>query len=219
MDVTERPPDRVLAQLETIDLEAGRPVFAVDVDEVIVGLAADLTEYAAQTGFALRLTEYRLDGALWRADGTEASREEFGALMQGYFATRTRHQRPWPGAAEALAALSQRVQIVIVTNVPFAAREDRVANLADHGITYPLIANSGPKGPLLRLLSEMVGGMAFVDDSPVQLASARDHAPQVETIHFVGDEMLRGFLADVPAARHRAEDWPGIRRIVEGLFP
>lgn len=211
-------PDGVAEQLAALDLDPARPLLAVDVDEVIVGLAGHLGEYAAENGFALRLTEYKLNGALWRADGSEASGEEFRTLFRGFFETQTRHQRVYPGAAEALRTLSARAQVVIVTNVPFHAREDRIANLAGHGIDYPLIANTGPKGPALRWLDDRAGRMAFIDDSPSQLSSAAADAPDVTRIHFVGDDMLRGHLADVAAAQHKARDWADLRGIAEKVL-
>ena len=110
------------------------------------------------------------------------------------------------------------MQVVILTNVPFHARACRIANLAGHGIDYPLVANAGPKGPALRWLDARAGRTAFVDDSPSQLASAARDAPEVARIHFVGDEMLRGYLTEVEAAQHRASDWTQIRRIVEEVL-
>lgn len=208
----------VAEQLATLDLDAGRSLLAVDVDEVIVGLAGHLGDYARENGFDLRLTGYKLNGALWRADGTEASREEFNDLFRGFFETQTRHQRVYPGAADALRTLSERVQVVILTNVPFYARADRIDNLSDHGIEYPLVANAGPKGPALRWLSARAGRMAFIDDSPAQLDSSATDAPQVTRIHFVGDDALRGWLADVEAAQHRADDWAALHRIVETVL-
>jgi len=208
----------VAEQLAALDPDPARPLIAVDTDEVIVGLAGHLSEYAAENGFALRLTAYKLNGALRRADGSEASDEEFRALFRGFFETQTRHQRVYPGAADALRALSTRAQVVIVTNVPFHAREDRVANLAGHGIDYPLIANAGPKGPVLRWLDDRAGRMAFIDDSPSQLSSAAQDAPDVARIHFVGDAMLRGYLTDIEAAQHYARDWADLRAIAEKVL-
>ncbi len=207
--------ENVAEQLMTLNIDIGKPLLAVDVDEVIVGLAGHLGEYARENNFDLRLTGYKLDGALWRADGTEASKEDFNILFRGFFETQTRHQRAYPGAADALRMLSERVQIVILTNVPFYAREDRVRNLAGHGIDYPVVANAGPKGPALRWLFDRAERMAFIDDSPAQLASSAADAPEVTRIHFVGDDALRGWLTDIDAAQHRAEDWAALRQIVE----
>jgi len=205
-------------ELAALDLDPARPLLAVDVDEVIVGLAGHLAEYAAEQGFALRLTEYKLDGALWRADGTAADGQDFTSILTGFFAENSRRQRVYPGAAEVLRALSDRVQVVILTNVPIHAREDRIFNLSGHGIDYPLVANVGPKGPALRWMAERTGRGAFIDDTPSQLASAAAEAPDVARIHFVGDDTLRGFLPDVEAAQHRADSWAEMHGVIEDIL-
>ena len=210
--------ETVVPQLMALDLDPARPLLAVDVDEVIVGLAGHLAEYAAERGFTLRLTDYKLSGALWRVDDTPADPEEFAVLFRGFFDENTRHQRMYPGAAEVLRALSDRVQIAILTNVPVHAREDRVFNLAGHGIDYPLVANTGPKGPALRWMAERAGRTAFIDDTPSQLASAAAQAPDVARIHFVGDDALRGFLPDVEAAQHRADSWAEMHGVIEDIL-
>ena len=213
------PSPATLAQLEAVALDPVRPLLAVDVDEVIVSLAAHLAEYAQGAGYRLRLTGYRLDGALTMADGSPAPDDALPNLFKGFFATETRRQRAYPGAAEALAEIAERSQVLILTNVPVARREDRVENLAGQGIAYPLVANEGPKGPALQWLSERIAApLAFVDDSPTQLASAARHAPRVSRIHYVGDPDLRGFLRDVEHAQHAPADWPGIAETVAGLF-
>ncbi len=217
MDV-KPPPAEVLEQLDRLVLDAARPLLAVDVDEVVVGLAGHLAEYATEQGFALRLTGYKLDGALWRYDGTEASAEEFQTLFRGFFETQTKHQRVYPGAADALSALSSQVQVVILTNVPFYAQEDRIENLRGHGIEFPVIANAGPKGPALHWLNERAARTAFIDDSPAQLASSAKDAPEVARIHFVGDDALRGYLTDVEAAQHRAESWAELYETVQSIL-
>ncbi len=217
MDV-KQPPEEVQVQLDTLSLDTDRPLLAVDVDEVIVGLAGHLAEYATEQGYSLRLTSYKLDGALWRYDGTEASAEEFQTLFRGFFKTQTLHQRVYPGVVQALSALAPDIQIIILTNVPFYAHADRIENLRGHGIDFPVIANAGPKGPALRWLHERAGRTAFIDDSPSQLASSAKHAPDVSRIHFIGDEALRGHLTEIEAAQHRAENWADLHSIAETIL-
>ena len=110
----------VLPQLERLSLDPARPLLVVDVDEVIVGLAGHLGEYAAAHGYSLELTGYKLDGALKRSDGETASDEEFRTLFKQFFRTETLRQRAYPDAADVLNRLSQQAQVVILTNVPAA---------------------------------------------------------------------------------------------------
>ncbi len=209
----------VLARLEALTLETSAPLLVVDVDEVLVGLAAHLTEFAEAHGFSLRLTSYKLDGALKRADGTEASEEEFKELFKAFFQQETRHQRVYPGAAETLHAVSVRARIVILTNVPPYAEAARIQNLRQHGINYPLIVNQGGKGKALAWLSERTSGpVVFIDDSPAQITSAARNAPSVVRLHYVGDDMLRGFLDTLPDADYSPESWNEIGTILNAIF-
>ena len=146
----------VRPQLEALELIRDKPLLVVDVDEVIVGLAGHLGEYAREKGYSLELSGYKLDGALKRRGGETASDEEFRTLFKGFFTTETVRQRVYPGASEGLSALSRHAQIVILTNVPPFARECRVRNLRGHGIDYPLVVNTGPKGGALAWMRDQV---------------------------------------------------------------
>lgn len=213
-------PDAVRQQLEAAPLAADRPLLAVDVDEVLLDLAAHLGRWMEGEGWRLALTEHRLDGAISRIEcGRRAEPEEVKALIGDFFAAEAESQAPIPGAAEALAALAERAQILILTNVPLAQREARIRCLRAHGVDYPLIANSGGKGRALRWLwDRTTGPVAFIDDSDGQLASARARAPEVFRLHFVASEMLRRVAGEAPNAQAGARDWEEARRILEGLL-
>ena len=105
--------EAVLPQLKSLTLDPQKPLLVVDVDEVLVGLAGHLGEFAATKGFSLELTGYQLDGALKRGDGSDASSEEFRALFTEFFETQTRHQRVYPDAATVLNSIKSHANIVI----------------------------------------------------------------------------------------------------------
>ena len=219
MDVEAAIPETVLAQLEALDLDWSRPMVVVDVDEVIVGLAAHLGRFAEASGYRLVLTGYRLDGALKRRDGSDASPEEWRTLFRDFFARETVRQEVYPDAPAVLARLGRHASVVVLTNVPARAREARVANLAGHGIDAPLIANTGPKGPALAwLATRCAGRVAFIDDSPSQIASAAKDAPGVVRIHFVGDAELRAMVDPLDAASHSPESWREIETTVADVL-
>jgi len=211
--------ERVLPQLEALRIDGGRPLLAVDVDEVLVGLAGHLGEFAVSRGYTLRLTGYKLDGALRRGDDSQASPDEFRALFNDFFETQTRHQRIYPDAAEVLNAVSSRAQVIILTNVPPSAQAARVENLRGHGIDFPLVVNHGGKGRALAWLAERAAApMAFIDDSPTQITSAAKHAPAVTRLHYVGDDHLRTLLDPQPEADHAPTTWREIETILAGVF-
>lgn len=211
--------DDVLPQLQALRLDPVRPLFVVDVDEVLVGLAGHLGEFAAEHGFTLKLTGYKLDGALKRADGSTASPDEFRTLFTTFFETQTRHQRVYPHAARVLDSLSATTQVLILTNVPTYAHAARIDNLRGHGIDYPLVVNQGGKGGPLAWLAERTDGpMAFIDDSPTQIASAAQHAPHVTRLHFVGDDHLRSLLDPLDDAHFAPETWLDVEAIVSDVL-
>ena len=211
--------EHVLPQLEALTLERDRPLLVVDVDEVLVGLAGHLGEYAAAQGYALKLTGYKLDGALKRGDGETASDDEFRTLFRGFFETETIRQRVYADAPDVLARLSRLAQIVVLTNVPPHARECRIANLSGHSIDYPLVVNHGPKGAALAWMAGRVAApIVFIDDSPTQIASAAELVPRVRRIHFVGDEELRAMIDPLDQADHAPASWLEIESLVAKAF-
>lgn len=206
-------PAPVAAQLTGLALDPGRPLLAVDADEVLLSMVAPLTRFAETQGFRLALTEYRLDGALTRAkDGAAASRDELRALLGGFFETEAHHQPVVPGAAAALAELAASgVQVMVLTNAPETAKDRRKALLAGYGIDYPLVANSGGKGRALRYLwDHLAGPVAFIDDSDGQLASAAERAPGVIRAHFIADPALRQMTRPAADADLWAESWAAL---------
>ena len=207
--------EAVLPQLEALTIDPRSPLLVVDVDEVLVGLAGHLAEFSQSKGFSLELTGYKLDGALKRGDGSEASPEEFSALFTEFFETQTRHQRIYPDAADVLESIKLRAKILILTHVPPYAERDRIENLRGHGIDYPLVVNQGGKGEALAWLSARThGSIAFIDDSPTQIASVAEHAPEVRRIHYVGDDHLRTLLDPIPEADFAPTTWREIERIL-----
>lgn len=201
----------VLPQLLALEIDRARPLLAVDADEVLVHFARHLQRYVAGRGYRLDLSEYKLDGAFTRAaDGAVLSKVEGWGLISDFFEEETGRQEIVEGAAETLAALvaEDGAQVVVLTNVPQAARAARIANLAGHGLDYPLIANVGGKGRALRYLwDHSAAPMAFIDDSPLQLGSAETRAPGVARVHFVADPELRRIAGTAPAADHSMACW------------
>ena len=209
-------PERVLAELEAAEINPGRPVIAVDADEVLVHFAAHFNGFLTARGYRFSLSEYRLDNAIFDAAGKALTRERITPLIWDFIGGETSRQPVIEGAAEALASLESEGQVIVLTNAPDSVRADRIANLADHGMNYPVVMNEGGKGRALRWIAQRAAApVAFVDDSVAQHASAAKHAPAVMRFHMVAPEILRPVMAKAPGAR-RVESWaeatPLIRR-------
>jgi hypothetical protein len=193
----------VLDQLRALPIEPGRPLLAVDADEVLVYLAEHLARYLPTIGFRMRLTQYQLEGSIFPTGSDfPVPFDDCLRLIDRFFDEETLNQQAIPGAVEALERLSGQAQIIVLTNVPRHARELRRENLAALGMGYPMVENSGGKGraPLK------------------QHESAARRAPEVTRIHFVGASHLRRILPESPAAHHRVEGWEACEAVVNGVL-
>lgn len=220
MDPRQEIHPAVMAQLEALTLDPARPLLAVDADEVLVVFAAHLAEYVAGLGFEMRLTQYRLEGAIRRRDTGEAVPfDESLGLIDRYFTDEAERQAPIPGAAEALARLSHQAQVVVLTNVPRHAREARIAHLARLGMGYPLVENAGGKGPALAWMAARAGTpVAFIDDSPAQIASVAQHLPDCLRLHFAGSAFVSRIVPRCEEADARVADWEEAERLLGAHF-
>ena len=206
----------VLAQLRALPIVPGRPLLAVDADEVLVYLAEHLARYLPTIGFRMRLTQYQLEGSIFPADcESPVPFDDCLRLIDRFFDDETLNQQALPGAVEALARLSAQAQVVVLTNVPRHARDLRRRNLAALGMDYPMVENAGGKGRALRWMAAHAGApVVFVDDSLKQHESAARRAPEVTRVHFVGAGHLRRILPESPAAHHRVEGWEECEAVV-----
>ena len=207
----------VLAQLRALPIVPGRPLLAVDADEVLVYLAEHLARYLPTIGFRMRLTQYQLEGSIFPADcEIPVPFDDCLRLIDRFFDDETLNQVALPGAVEALARLSAQAQVVVLTNVPRHARDLRRRNLAALGMDYPMVENAGGKGRALAWMAARAGApAAFVDDSLKQHESAARRAPEVTRVHFVGAGHLRRILPESPAAHHRVEGWAECEAVVQ----
>ncbi len=214
IEVTLDP--QVMAQLRALPIEPGRPLLAVDADEVLVYLAEHLTRYLPTIGFRMLLTHYQLEGSIFPADSDiPVGFDDCLRLIDRFFNDETLNQQALPGAVGALERLSTLAQIIVLTNVPRHARDLRRQNLAALGMGYPMVENAGGKGRALCWIAARVAApVMFIDDSPKQHESAARRAPDITRIHFVGATHLRRILPESPAAHHRAEDWEACEALV-----
>jgi hypothetical protein len=147
--------------------------------------------------------------SMTRADGTRPSPEEMWGLLGGFFPGEMHRQTLVPHAREALSALAETADIVILTNLSDACRTARIDQLAAFGIDHRVECNQGGKGdPVARLISEHRAAVTvFVDDLAVHHDSVARHAPEVYRLHMVSEPSLAATVAPAPAAHARIDDW------------
>ncbi|MDT8344237.1 MAG: hypothetical protein RQ752_07365 [Thermohalobaculum sp.] len=198
-----------LADLNALRLRPGRPLVALDCDEVLVEFSAHLVRWMAPLGYEMRLAAYRLEGSIFRAgDPHPLPFDDCLELIDRFFAEQAHAQAALPGAVAAARALGAEAQVIVLTNVPRHARAGRMVNLARLGIDCPMVVNSGGKGRALAWLQAQVGAtMAFVDDSVHQVASAAKHAPGVGRVYFTGSPFIRDVMPASAEAHYTTPDW------------
>lgn len=200
-------------------LGADKPVLIVDADEVLLRFVEHLEGFFETEGFELRLTSFQLTGNIFdSASGIAASPDRVKDLIAGFFDQKVDSVPPVAGAVDALEALSDRYQIAVLTNVPHHCRDRREQSLHEHGFTYPVISNAGPKGPAVKMLEEKTHHhTVFVDDLPPQLASVASHAPDVHLVHFIADPRLARLIGKAPDAHVRIDEWPTLQEHLAAL--
>lgn len=186
-----------------------RPLLVLDVDDVLLDFVRPLPLYLASRGYQLRLNTFRLFGNVFEIDGgAEVERERVTGLLDDFFAAQTDWQTPVDGAADAVAAIARDAEVVLLTAMPHRHRDTRRRHLDALGLTYPLLTTEMAKGPAIRRLrGERARPVAFVDDMPHNLASARESVADTHLFHLMADTSLRALLPSPPDGAVVVDDW------------
>jgi hypothetical protein len=211
-----------LVDLEACTVRPDTPLVIVDVDEVLARFMQGFGTFIARHGFELRFDRYALFQNIYRPGETQHLDLIAGrALFDDFFRDGAEDLLPAIGAADALADLSTRADVVILTNAPEHGRQARAKWLKTHGFDYPLVINSGPKGPSAAYLSERTASPSvFIDDLLPQLDSVAERAPWVNRFQMVADERLRPLAPSDPERHTRIDLWPDLKVAIEHkLFP
>lgn len=207
-----------------VDLDAQidpcRPLLIVDVDEVLGLFMHGFGRFVAERGFELRLERFALFQNLYRPGSVECLDMETGrVLFNDFFRDGSEAMEPAPDAVDSLKELNEQASIVILTNAPDHAREPRARWLARHGMAYPLLINSGPKGGAVAALAARTQGpAAFVDDLIPNLDSAAQAAPCVHRFQLVADPRLAALAPSAPDRHRRIDDWPTLKSAISAAL-
>ncbi len=188
-----------------------RPLVITDCDEVLLhmvrhfgtwlGEARDMDFDLAHGEFDERITR--------RGGGAPLTREEMWGLLDDFFPDEMHRQTLVPYAAEALAALAEQADIVVLTNLGDQCRQPRLDQLARFGIRHRVECNHGGKGRRVAALVAEHGApvTVFVDDLAGQHDSVARHASFVHRLHMVSEPGLAPTVPTAAAAHARIDDW------------
>jgi hypothetical protein len=205
-----------------------RPLIITDCDEVLLHMVVPFREWLDEhhdVHFDMR--ERGFAEALRHKDsGVALERELVWQLLVGFFDTEMHRQKPISGAVEAIARLSRIADIVILTNIGERHHQQRVEQLAAHGLHFPVHWNHGPKGgPLATIMADRRPSVAlFIDDLAEHHQSVAEHAPGVWRLHMVGEPEIAPQIDVAPLAHARIDDWVSaeawiMARLGEGPAP
>jgi len=199
-----------------------RPLLICDCDEVLLHMVRHFgawVDEAHDIEFSLAGGDF-LSSMVRRADGSRPEPAEMWAMLDQFFPDQMDRQTVVPHAREALAAIAETADIVILTNLRDHCREPRIAQLQAFGIDHRVECNLGGKGdPVARLVADHGHPVTvFVDDLAVHHASVATHAPQVHRLHMVAEPELAPHIAPAPAAHARIDDWREAREWIAARF-
>ena len=196
-----------------------RPLLITDCDEVLLHMVSHFAEWldeAHDLAFDLKAPGFR--DAIKTRDGAAFAAEKVWPLLDGFFTSEMHRQNIVPGAAEALARIGEKADIVILTNIGDEYEAGRVEQLERFEIRHRVLCNRGGKGPpVAELVAQMKpSATVFVDDLAVHHESVAKHAPEVWRLHMIAEPLL---AAHTPAAGHahaRIDAWEDAVGWIEG---
>jgi len=196
-------------QISHIKLNPNFPVMIFDADEVLVHFAEPFSIYLKKHDHRLHLTGYRLDNAIRNAKTDEVAAPDTAKdLVWGFINEETKIQPAAKGAPQALKKLQEYAQIIILSNVPYSVHNDRVANLKDLNMDYPLISNEGMKGPAVKeILKPHRAQSFFIDDNPYQVESVYKDNQQTVCVHFSVCDLVKPYMPKAVGASIEPTSW------------
>lgn len=215
--LTDSLPQIETPKLSDLGLKGDRPLVIVDVDEVLGLFMQGFGTYLADQGLEFRLDKFALFQNIYRPGEDQHLELELGrGHFDAYFSGPCGDMPLAPGGPEALRSIARQAHVLILTNAPSQARQARSEWLRRHGMDYPLILNSGPKGPLVAALTQQVTlPVAFVDDLLSNLDSVAEHAPRTARFQSVADPRLRTLAPARLDFHTRIDDWSQLGPAIE----
>lgn len=198
-----------------------RPLIISDCDEVLMHMVVPFRAWLdEQHGVAFSFSGGFERALRHKTSGDIVERKLVWSLLGAFFETEMHRQSPIQGAVEAMARLSQRADVVIVTNIGEELAQARADQIHAHGLPYPVIGNRGGKGPAIRKLLEEwePPQMIFIEDLGANHVSVARHVPQCWRLHMVGEPELAPHVETARDAHQRIDDWERAEQWINAII-
>jgi hypothetical protein len=198
-----------------------RPLLITDCDEVLLNMVSHFAEWLVEAhGFSFDFHTDSFQRAIRDAAGEALPEERIWPLLDAFFRTEMERQNLIPGALEALAAIGEGADIVILTNIGDEHEAGRIEQLGRFEIRHRVLCNRGGKGrPVRELIDAMrPSAVVFVDDLGVHHESVAKHAPEVWRLHMIGEPKLAALVPAAPHAHARIDNWEEAARWIRARF-
>ena len=200
--------EKTYQQIKKLNIKSNIPLVIVDADEVIVHFAKPFVLFLKKRGFLLELNGYTLSDSIKKIETNKIIKStKSQKLVIDFIKKETKKQPLTKGALQSLNFISNFAQVIILTNVPQYAYEDRILNFKNYNISFPVIINEGPKGPAI-----------FIDDNLSQIESAEEFVPKIYRFHFTGCELVQRLLPKSLAATHNPKSWKEVEYLCKKLL-
>ncbi len=198
-------------RLQMPSLTTSRPLIISDCDEVLLHMVApfrDWLDCERHIHFDFSTGDFA-EALRHKLDGTVVLQPQVWELLNDFFDSEMDRQEPIAGAVEAINALQDYADIVILTNLLDHRADARSAQLRAVGIHAPVYTNQGGKGrKIAEIIAEYAPSMVvFIDDLANHHESAAHHTTGVWRVHFIGEPMLSEKLPPAPFAHARFDAW------------
>ncbi|MBI1402961.1 MAG: HAD family hydrolase [Porphyrobacter sp.] len=191
-----------------------RPLVISDCDEVLLHMVAPFKAWLETSqGVSFNLEGHNFAEALrWQESGELLAPADIWRMLGRFFDTQMDSQAPIAGAVESINTLTEKADVVILTNLVDERRDKRAEQLAAVGINARVFTNQGPKGPALKaIIDEYAPTRAlFIDDLAQHHASVAEITPQVTRLHLCGEPMIAHAIDCAHKAGHahsRIDRW------------
>tara|TARA_B100001540_G_C15778865_1_gene629989 strand:- start:1129 stop:1815 length:687 start_codon:yes stop_codon:yes gene_type:complete len=203
--------------IQNLKLDTHKPLIISDADEVIVHFAAPFKEYIKQRNLYVDFKSYALWGNVRHQHNNEPiDRQQIKPLVDDFLDHITDQQPLVEGAVANLCQLAQTAQVLILTNINTHQAQKRKKHLHNNGLEFPLISNSGPKGPIVNYLqSQIKEPVIFIDDIDKHITSVAQYVPHSLRLHFIASAELSQIEKQAAHSHIRCQNWDEIHNAIE----